>query len=86
MSEAVSDDQRWRIAPGVPWRVARLGVVVSVPAGTVVATHLAAEILVRLPATSAELAASLPDVDAGAFGPALDDLASRGVLLAPTAP
>lgn len=77
----MSDPEPWQLAPGLPWRVTRSGVVVAVADGTLTAHDLAAEILVRLPSTTAELAAALPDVTAGDLAAALDDLAGRGVVV-----
>jgi hypothetical protein len=56
-------------------------VVVSVPAGTVVASGLAAAVVVRLPATTAELAADLPEATAADVAAAVDDLVARGVIV-----
>jgi hypothetical protein len=65
----------------LPWRATRLGVVVSVPDGTVVAPGLAAAVLVRLPATTAELAAALAEAAPADLAAAVDDLVARGVVV-----
>lgn len=78
----------WQVAPGLPWRAARRGVVVATSEGSVVLTDLGAEVFLGLPATAEGLRAVVAGAHDGAeveqrtIDDALARLAALGLVVA----